>query len=405
MSRNFLSDTWIWSVLGAVVFILLTAVLVGTFSKTLYTREVLALFDMDFLNKASEYQRVSLVYFLIRNAVVLTFYTGVALLAWRTFSVAGAPSLLKAALYVALLFMAFYLLTFPLDYYRGFLVEHRFGLSNHTFVSWLNDYALNRGISLFISVLTFTGLYALAIYFPVRWWVFAGILFSLFMFLSAYLYPLVIDPLFYRFEPLQDEGMRSQIVHMAEKAGIRVEEVLVADASRKTGKANAYFTGLGSSKRIVIFDNLLERFTGPEALAVIAHEMGHWKHNHIIKGLLLGSAAVFSTLFLFQLALKGLGLWTADIRIIPLALLFFALISFAGRPVENAISRAFERQADREAVHLTRDPASLVSLKQNLARNNLSSVWPHPYIKMILYSHPPIMERIDLILEEGEKLQ
>ena len=154
-------------------------------------------------------------------------------------------------------------------------------------------YLKSNAVSLVISVIIFTGFYALVKYFPLRWWVYAGVISIVLMLAGTYLYPLLIDPLFYRFEPMRDREMNTRILDMAEQAGIQVQEVLVADASRKTVKANAYFTGLGSSKRIVVYDTLLTGFSREEALAVIAHEIAHWKYSHIVKGIILSAQVYF----------------------------------------------------------------------------------------------------------------
>jgi STE24 endopeptidase len=158
---------------------------------------------------------------------------------------------------------------------------------------------------------------------------------------------------------------------------------------------------MGRTKRIVIFDNLLTGFSKEEILAVIAHEMGHWKHSHIFKGIVLGAAGMFLGFFLLQRLLDGMGAG-AGIRSLTLALLFLSLFSFVSLPVQNAFSRAFEWQADLEAIRLTGDPRAIVSLEQNLARANLADVDPHPFVKFVLYTHPPVMERIELAIREAE---
>ena len=191
-------------------------------------------------------------------------------------------------------------------------------------------------------------------------------------------------------------------MQLADEAVIDVEEVLDADASRRTRKVKAYFRGVGRSKRIVIYDNLLHNFSNEETLSVVAHEMGHWKHAHILKGIILGAIGTFLGLFLLQKLLAAAGP-AASVRALLLAMLFLTLFSFAGLPVENAVSRFFERQADVEAIRLTGDPYTAVTLEQNLARANLAEVDPHPFVKFILYTHPPVLERISLALREAER--
>jgi len=388
-------------VTAGAALLVFAALLIGFYSKSSFSEEALFYFNEDFLGRASEYQRISLQIYLARTLIMWAALAGILLFSWRHFSRLAPISLSHAAAYIALIFLALYLLTLPLDYYRGFVLESRFGLTAHTPATWAMDYLINRSISLLLTVLSFTGLYALMQYYPSRWWYIAGVFSALFIIAGTYLYPLIIDPLFYNFEPLQDEAMNSRIIIMAEDVGIQVDEVLVADASRKTTKANAYFTGLGGSKRIVVYDTLLSGFSQHEALAVIAHEIAHWKYAHITKGILLGIGQAFITLFLLSLVLKELSITQAaasraDFRAIIIAIIFFTLISFVSMPIQNAISRAFEREADLMAIELTRMKELQVTLHKNLAQANLSNVEPHPLIKAVLYTHPPTLERINL---------
>ncbi|HHT46432.1 MAG TPA: M48 family metallopeptidase [Firmicutes bacterium] len=388
-------------VLGA-AFLIIAALFLGAYSRPVFSAEALALFDADFLERAADYQRASLRISLMRTLINWAGLGALVFFGWNYFS-RFRPPLLTAAACIALIFIALYLLTLPLDYYRGFVLEHRFGLSTQTFASWLADNLKSSAVSLVISVMIFTGFYALVKYFPLRWWIYAGVISIFLMLAGSYLYPLLIDPLFYRFEPMRDEGMNTRILDMAEQAGIQVREVLVADASRRTVKANAYFTGLGSSKRIVVYDTLLTGFSREEALAVIAHEIAHWKYSHILKGILLSAVQIFISLYLLFLVLQESGITgmaaagsRADFRVVATALLFITLLSFVALPIQNAVSRSFERQADRAAIELTGSKELHVTLHRNLARANLGDVDPHPLVKAILYTHPSTLERIKL---------
>lgn len=392
----------IWFTLGMAATIIMTALLVGTFSKIPPSAGVLHYFKRDFLALAANYQRTNLLLFILKQLIIWAYLIGAAFFCWRHFHAASKLSLSLVAGYIAVLFILLYLLTLPLEYYQGFVLEHRFGFSTQSASSWFMDYAKNKTLALAISVFTFTGLYVLLRYFPKHWWWLGGIAFSLFLVATTYLYPLIIDPLFYKFEPLKDEEMTTEIMKMAEEAGIRIDAVLVANASARTRKVNAYFTGLGKTKRIVLYDNLLTQFPQQETLAVVAHEMGHWNHAHIPKGTILGILGAFLVLFLLKTALGGIGL-RADLKTVVLAVLFFTLFSFVSLPFQNTISRLWEREADLEAIRLTRDPLTHVSLKQNLALANLAEVDPHPYVKFILYTHPSAMERIELALQEAKK--
>ena len=391
----------VWFVLGTAALLLLAAVLAGTLLKSSSGSEALQYFEQNFLTRAAAYQRSAILVSVARQFIFWGALSAVAAVVWKQFPSQARAPLLPTVAYLALIVLLLSLLTFPLDYYRGFILEHRFGLSLQSFSAWLADYAKNFSISFLLTVLALFGLYLLMIRLPGRWWAAAGVFVTLFLVLSTYLYPIIIDPLFYRFTTLEDEELHSSIIEMSEEAGIEVDKVLVADASRRTAKVNAYFTGMGRTKRIVIFDNLLAGFSKEEILAVIAHEMGHWKHSHIFKGIILGVAGMFLGFFLLQKLLDGMGAGSG-IQGLTLALLYFSLFSFVSLPVQNAFSRAFEWQADLEAIRLTGDPRAIVSLEQNLAKANLADVDPHPFVKFVLYTHPPVMERIELAIREAE---
>ena len=391
----------VWFALGTAALLLLAAVLAGTLLKSSSGSEALQYFEQNFLTRAAAYQRSAVLVSVARQLIFWGALSAAAAVVWKQFPPQLRAPLLPTVAFLALIVLLLSLLTFPLDYYRGFILEHRFGLSLQSFSAWLADYAKNFSISFLLTVLALFGLYLLMIRLPGRWWAAAGVFVTLFLVLSTYLYPIIIDPLFYRFTTLEDEEMHSSIIEMSKEAGIEVDKVLVADASRRTAKVNAYFTGMGRTKRIVIFDNLLTGFSKEEILAVIAHEMGHWKHSHIFKGIILGVAGMFLGFFLLQKLLDGMGAGSG-IQGLTLALLYFSLFSFVSLPVQNAFSRAFERQADLEAIRLTGDPRAIVSLEQNLAKANLADVDPHPFVKFVLYTHPPVMERIELAIREAE---
>ncbi|NLZ27810.1 MAG: M48 family metallopeptidase [Firmicutes bacterium] len=380
-------------VLGAIALIMLLA-LTSAFFPRESDRDTIRYFDRGFLDQAARYHRSNIGVFIVNKLMIWLFYAALTVFTWKFFAVYRPSGPWLVLGFVFLLLAALFLLSFPLDYYRGFVLEHRFGLATTTFANWLGDHAKSAGISLVVSGFSLWVLYLLRNKFTNGWWIVAGLLLSVFLVVSVFLSPLLIDPLFYRFHPLKDEQMRSRIADMATVAGVDLDEVLVADASRKTNKANAYFTGLGGTKRIVIYDTLATRFSEEESLAVIAHEIAHWRYGHVFKGIALGIVGIFSALFILHILAVKLGIGGGDLRIIPLALLFISLLSFVAMPVENAVSRHFERQADQEAVCLTGNPEAHFSLFRNLAHVNLSEVEPHPYIEFLLYSHPPLMERI-----------
>jgi len=211
----------------------------------------------------------------------------------------------------------------------------------------------------------------------------------------------VIDPLFNTIRPLQDAALRQRVLALADHAGLAVEQVYEADASRRTKKGNAYFTGLGATKRIVLYDNLVARSDPAAVELVLAHEMGHWKHAHIWQG--IGLALVGMAVLLWcgarvlawaaeQRAFHLFG--PADVAGLPLFLLVLFVLNLVGLPIQNAVSRHFERQADWTSLELTGNPAAFIRAEVDLARSNLADLNPPRPVVWLLYTHPPVAERI-----------
>jgi STE24 endopeptidase len=235
---------------------------------------------------------------------------------------------------------------------------------------------------------------------PLSWWGAAGLFLSGWLFVSTFLWPLIVAPLFNRFQPVNEGPVKTMVTQLADRAGLQVDQILVMDASRRTTKANAYFTGLGATKRIVLYDTLLDGYPPEEVEAVIAHEMAHWQRGHIVRGLLWGILASFLLLGLLYAVLKLT--FTYEIarpgpyppHLLVAMLLFLQLVSFLGQPAQNAISRRYEMEADRVALELTGNPGATVRLQVDLARKNLADVAPPAFIKWLTYSHPATLERI-----------
>ncbi len=350
-------------------------------------------FDEDLLLKASDYNRISLNISIVRRILSWSIMFGVIILFFKYFKNTRI-NILTAFLLIVLFYILIELILLPLSYCRGYIIEHRFGLSNQTLSMWFLDYLKQNGISILISSLGMTGIYALMVYVPGYWWIISAVVLAIFIVVMTYLYPIIIDPLFYKFEKLGDTELKEQIINIADRAGIEVNEVLIADASRKTGKANAYFSGVGSSRRIVVYDNLVNNFTREEVLNVIAHEMGHWHHMHIFKNIIMGIITGTIGLFIINFVFTRSGM-VGDFRSIFIIILLISVISFLLLPIQNAISRSFERQADNFAMQATANTSAQIQLMVKLGESNLSNISPGRYIKYFLYSHPPIMERIE----------
>jgi STE24 endopeptidase len=258
---------------------------------------------------------------------------------------------------------------------------------------WFSDYGKSKAIDIVISVGGMTGIYALMVYMPKYWWLISASAVAVFIIIAVYLYPVLIDPLFYKFKKLDDDKLEQEVFQVAEKAGIEIEEILIADASRRTVRANAYFSGIGNTKRVVLYDNLIDDFSREEVLNVIAHEAGHWKSSHVLKSIGMSIAGVFLGFFMLGFIISRAG-FTGDIRTVFILIFITVIITFLMLPFQNMISRYFEKQTDEITLELTGGYETQISLMVRLAESNLSDVDPHPVVKYILYSHPPVMERI-----------
>jgi STE24 endopeptidase len=212
----------------------------------------------------------------------------------------------------------------------------------------------------------------------------------------------LIFPIFYKVTPIEDEILKEKIKSLGQKAGIKVENVYKFNMSKNTKKANAAFTGLGKTKRIILGDTLLSNYSIEEIETVIAHELGHYKKKHIVKNILIGTASSFLTLFiiafLYQKSLSWFGFESIkQVSALPLLALWSMLIGIIQTPLANILSRKFEFEADEYAVTETKNPFAFVRTLEKLTDQNLGDKEPHPFVEWFFYSHPSIKNRINAI--------
>jgi STE24 endopeptidase len=292
-------------------------------------------------------------------------------------------------------------LAIPFQLYSDFRLEARYGFNRQTVGLWWADWLKNTALSLSFAALVAAGALALVQAAPHTWWLWVSALVSALSLLLTVLSPYLIEPLFYRMEPLDVEGLREGIRSLTERAGVHVGRVLKVDASRRSSHSNAYFTGLGRQKRVVLFDTLLSQMTEPQILAVLAHELGHWKKQHVLTRMIVMQVllVVFAYLVFLLAPSAGLpellGLSTASFpaRITILAACA-SLLMFPLTPLFSAWSRHDEREADQFAVELHGAPLDLAGALAKLGTENLSNLHPHPLYAAFYYSHPPLAERI-----------
>ncbi|MGN6699852.1 MAG: M48 family metallopeptidase, partial [Thermomicrobiales bacterium] len=296
----------------------------------------------------------------------------------------------------------------PLSYYSGYIVEHHYGLSHQTRGAWAVEQAKGLGVGLALEVPLAQGINWVIRRYPRGWWAILSALAVPFTIVLAQLAPVLILPLFNRFEPVADQALAERIKRLAAAQGVTVSDVLQMDMSKQTAKANAFFAGLGRTKRIVLADTLLNEFTPDETEVVLAHELGHQVHGDIWKLIGLGALTTTLSTWLVQrlagplIARYGrrfdldVEAGAGDIAALPLLALLLGGVSLVLMPAQNAISRNLvERPADRYALELTGNAAAFVGAMEKLGRLNLADPQPSALVKYLLYSHPPIQERID----------
>jgi len=288
----------------------------------------------------------------------------------------------------------------PLDFLRGFWLEHRYGLSNLTLAGWVKDQLKGLAVGGTLAVLAVEFLYAVVRRWPERWWVLCSITFIGFFVLLANLAPVLIFPIFFKVKPLENPSLTERLLELSRRAGTRVKGVFEWKLSEKSKKANAALMGLGNTRRIILSDTLLEQFQDEEVEAVLAHELGHHVHRHILQSIALQGAATFVGFYLIHRTLGWLGphfgfQGAADFANLPLLVLVVTVLSLALLPAVNSYSRAMERQADTYALRAIPSRAPFISSMEKLAELNLAERQPHPWIEFIFHSHPSIKKRID----------
>jgi STE24 endopeptidase len=362
--------------------------------------------DPERQKKAKIYARINRRLWLVSLAI-----SGIYVLAWLVF---GWSNALKQALLAhthnewllvaayALVFGGiFVLIDLPLSYYSGFILPHRFELSNQTKKGWVSDQLKGLLISMILGGGILEIIYALLRAAPETWWLWVGIILMLFNVILANLAPVLLMPIFYKFVPLDQEyaDLSERLVRLAERAGTHVRGVFKFDMSRRTKEANAAITGLGNTRRIILGDTLLEEFTPDEIETVLAHELGHQAHKDIPLGIVIESAITLVGLFLAALGLRwGVATFSfdgpADIAALPVFVIVIGLFGVITMPLTNAYSRWRERLADLYALHMTGNGSAFASAMTRLANQNLSEVDPEPWVEFLLYSHPALSKRI-----------
>lgn len=343
-------------------------------------------FSQEEVQRASRYHRPRYLALAARAALTVA-----ALFALRTIGhdLDGAGWAGASALWAVLVVVALDLVSLPLDVWNGYVRERRWGFSTQTFGAWLVDQAKGLAIGVVLTTGAWVALVALARRLP-SWWVLpaaAGA--ALVVLFLSFIAPVVLEPLFNKFEPLADEELAASLHSIAERAGAPVRDILVADASRRTTKVNAYVSGLGASRRVVLWDTLLASGDGAGVGVVLAHELGHRRLRHVAK-----FSVVAMTLAAAIVVLLRLVIGTPHADDLPVVMLLVLASEAVIAPFFTALSRRYERQADAFAIEVTEDAPTFVRMMAGLARTNLSDLKPPKLAYVFLFSHPTPPERL-----------
>jgi len=353
-----------------------------------------------------EHARVDRVAALTSVAITLVFLFG-GVLNWLNNRIAalGWPPVLSGVLFYLIVIYADTLVKIPFSLYNTFSLEKRFGFSNQTVTLWLQDLLKSLLLNTLLLGFLLFGLLWLIMALPYLWWLAGWSFFLLFSIFLLYISPYVIEPLFNKFSPIEDFSLEERIRETMSRAGLTINRVFSMDASRRSSHSNAYFSGIGHVKRIILFDTLLANHSPEEIIAILAHEAGHWKKKHVLKMLVFSQAFALAGFFIaYKLTAGDLlaELFKLDVPSMHAKLLLVVFLGtlalFPLKPLITYISRFHEREADNFALDLTGKPHALGDALIKLGKDNLANLHPHPWYAAVYYSHPPLVQRVQRIL-------
>ncbi len=314
----------------------------------------------------------------------------------------GFVSIMNGLLYIGILLLGYSLITLPFSIYATFVIEGRFGFNKTTPMIFMKDRLKRVALALILGTPLLAIVLALFEYAGYYAWLYCWMAITIFSLALQFVAPTWIMPLFNKFTPMEPGELKEAILQYARSVKFPVKNVLVMDGSRRSSKSNAFFTGFGRNKRIALFDTLIEKYSVSELVAVLAHEIGHYKKKHILQGTIISILHTGVILFLLSIFIGNPGLYEAfyieELSIYTGLLLFGLLYT----PVElmlsivfQVISRKNEYQADRFAAGTTDEPENLVNALKKLSADHLSNLTPHPFYAFLNYSHPPLLQRVE----------
>ena len=362
--------------------------------------------DRDILKKIQSYEaektRFSFISSIFSDLITVVFIFGGVLSLYSSWTASLNRSfILSGLLFFLLLSYASTILSIPFTLYEAFKIENKYGFNTMTLKLWIADFLKSLLLSSVLTGIIVTAGFWIIQSSPDYWWIWIWGFFLVFSIFMMYISPYVIEPLFNKFTPIDDAGLEESLKNMMARVNIKVSRVFRMDASKRSRHTNAYFSGIGRVKRIILYDTLIEIFNHDEILAVLAHEAGHWKKRHILKMIIGMEIISFVGVYIsfrvlqtdFLLDIFGIQQGTFFTKVVLLGFIG-GIAVFPFTPLSSYISRRFEKQADRFACELSGNGEAMASALIKLSKDNLSNLHPHPLYAAFYYSHPPIVERI-----------
>ncbi len=374
--------------------------------------EFAGIYDAETYRKSQEYTRVSTRFGFLTS----TF----SILLTLTFWFAGGFNYLDnivsswefhpiftGLVYIGILIFARSILSLPFSVYDTFVIEEKFGFNKTTVLTFFTDMLKGLLLSVILGGPLLAGLLFFFDYAGAQAWIYCWAATTIFSLIIQFIAPTWIMPLFNKFTPLEDGDLKTEITKYADSVKFQLKGLFVIDGSRRSSKSNAFFTGFGKNKRIALFDTLIEKHTTPELVAVLAHEIGHYKKKHILKSMVISILHMGLVFYLLSLFLGNKGLFDAfymENMSVYAGLIFFGMLY---APIEmilsifmQVFSRKNEYEADKYASDTTGKPADMIDALKKLSVNNLSNLTPHPLYVFLNYSHPPVLQRIRVLDHE-----
>lgn len=333
--------------------------------------------------------------------VLLAVFAGLGVSKTLAREISGrlASNAAAIAVYFLAVYLAYYLFNLPLNYYRSYVLEHKFGLSRQSIPDWLRDQAKALILSCLIGAILVESLYYVLGVYPRTWWLVISFFWIFFNLVLAKLLPVVIIPLFFKYTRLSDGALRQRIISLADKMKVKILDVFQIDFSKKTLKANAAFVGWGATKRIILADTLKDKYSYDEIGVILAHEFAHYRLKHLFKLMAINSlASLLSFYVIFKTCGQALAFFDIaslpDMASLPVILMYMAAFGVVTQPLANYASRRMEMNADKLALETTGSKEAFISMMDKLASQNLSDRKPRLLIKLFFFDHPPVDERI-----------